>query len=181
MSIDPRTLTCLVCEDEHDVLQGQGKPVVVILSDQNFVSAWPGTAPDKCVVVIRILNPSLMELMDLMLEIFDRKVLPAGSVVLAGSVSHLQGVGVSLYTREWTRFVCRVEGRWQNVRVCPLIPLITDTCPGGVGREVSLLAVWLLKVYGDSSEGLKDVWRLFMRMTFERMRGGSPFPLWSIR
>ncbi len=41
MSIDPDTLICLQCEKEHPFIQTDGKPVVIIVSDQNYVPIWP--------------------------------------------------------------------------------------------------------------------------------------------
>ena len=176
MSIDPRTLMCLSCAAEHPLLQGNGKPVIILLSDQNFLPVWPGSEPDKCIAIIRVMNPTLMELLDLLYEVMDRKNLPDGSVVLAGAVSHLQGVGVSLYAREWTKFVAKLGGRWPNVRVGPLVPIWRDDCPGGVAREVSLFVVWLSKVYVDSFQGMIATWRILMPKMFERMVGQVALP-----
>ncbi len=36
MTLDPSTLTCLSCEREHPLLQDNGKPLVIMLRDQNF-------------------------------------------------------------------------------------------------------------------------------------------------
>ena len=137
MSIDPATLTCLSCEREHSLLQGNGKPLIIMISDQNFVSMWPVTTLDHCVCVLRMVNPSLVELVDLLLEIFDRNNIPDGSVVLFGAVSYLHRVGVSVYAREWVHTVGRLSRRWPNVRSGPLIPLITEKCPGGGSKGLN--------------------------------------------
>ncbi len=147
MTIDPSNLMCITCDAEHPVIQGQTKPVVVVLADQNFVPIWPNCTKETCVVVIRLLNPSLHELFDLLLEVFERNMLPDGSMVLSSSVSYLHRVGTSYYAREWTQVVNRMGRRLPNVRVCPLPPLIRSTCSGGVARELIELGGWLANVY----------------------------------
>jgi len=171
MSLDPETLICLQCEKEHPFIQPDGKPVVIIVSDQNYVPIWPSTKCNTSVAVIRLANGGLHELADLLMEVFDRKNLPDGSVVLAGSVSHLHRVGVGSYSREWTQVVNRLGRRWPNIRVCPLAPLIREDCSGGVARELVELASWLSKVYSGSINGLRDLWNLCVTRTIERSAG----------
>jgi len=115
LSLDPRNLTCLSCEKEHPLLQNNGKPIVMIFSDQNYIPMWSGSETESCVTVVRVMNPSLMELVDLLAEIIDRRHLPDGSVLLLGSVTFLQRVGVSVYAREWTKVVGRLgtESLWE--------------------------------------------------------------------
>jgi len=171
MSIDPETLICIQCEKEHPFIQQDGKPVVLIVSDQNYVPIWPSSNCETSVAVIRLANGGLHELVDLLMEVFDRKNLPDGSVVLVGSVSHLHRVGVGSYSREWTQVVSRLGRRWPNIRVCPLAPLIRENCSGGVARELVELASWLSKVYSGSINGLRDLWNLCVTRTIERSAG----------
>jgi len=170
-SIDPETLICIQCEKEHAFIQADGKPVVIIASDQNYVPVWPTSNCETSVAVIRVANGGLHELADMLMEIFDRKNLPDGSVVLVGSVSHLHRVGVGSYSREWTQVVARLGRRWPNIRVCPLAPLIRENCPGGVARELVELASWLSKVYSGSINGFRDLWNLVVTRTIERSAG----------
>jgi len=171
MTIDPTNLNCIVCEVEHLVVQSQTKPVVVVLSDQNFVPTWPNTNPESCVVVIRMSNPDLHELFDFLFEIFERAMLPDGSMVLAGSVSYLHRVGTSYYAREWTQVVSKMGRRLPNVRVCPLPPLITVNCSGGVARELVEIGTWIANVYKSSPQGLLEVWNNIASRTIERSAG----------
>ena len=110
MTIDPANLHCIVCKTEHLVVQNHSKPVVIILSDQNFVPIWPNTTPDACAVVIRMSNPDLHELFEFLSEVFDRTILPDGSMVLAGSVSYLLRVGTSFYARKWAQVLNKMGG-----------------------------------------------------------------------
>jgi len=171
MTLDPSNLTCITCDIEHPVIQSPNKPVVVVLSDQNFVPIWPGCTKESCVSIIRLLNPSLQELFDLLQEIFERNMLPDGSMVLASSVSYLHRVGTSYYAREWTQVVSKMGRRLPNVRVCPLPPLIRSTCSGGVARELIELGGWLASVYRTSPQGLLEGWNSLASITIERSAG----------
>jgi len=171
MTMDPSSLTCITCDIEHLVIQSQVKPVVIVLSDQNFVPIWPNCTKDTCVVVIRLLNPSLHELFDLLSEIFERNMLPDGSMVLSSAVSYLHRVGTSFYAKEWSQVVGKMGRRMPNVRVCPLPPLIRSTCSGGVARELIELGGWLASVYKNSPQGLLEVWNNLATITIERSAG----------
>ena len=174
ITFDPNYLSCLSCPNEHPIVDGQGKPTVGVVCDQNFVSMWPGTDPNNCVWVVRVVNPSMHELTDFLFEIFDRKCPPDGSVILVGSVSHLARVGVSCYSREWTQVVHRFGRRWPNVKVAPLVPLLREDSPGGLSRELVLLATWLFKVYSDSLVGLRSCWHKLIQKCLERSVGHTP-------
>jgi len=171
MTIDPCNMYCINCAVEHPILQNQNKPVVIILSDQNFVPVWPNTTKDSCVVVIRMSNPDLHELFDLLFEVLDRNTLPDGSMILASSVSYLHRVGTSYYAKDWTQVVHKVGKRMPNVRVCPLPPLIRANCSGGVARELIELGGWFASVYKNSPQGLLEVWNSLATITIERSAG----------
>ena len=89
---------------------------------------------------------SLSELGDLAMEMLDCDPLPAGSVLLFGSVSYLHKVGIQSYCHYWTKLVSRIGKRWPNINVGPLIPIIREKVPGGVAREVVEFAAWLARV-----------------------------------
>jgi hypothetical protein len=171
MTIDPSNMYCIGCDIEHPVVQNQGKPVVMVLCDQNFVPVWPNTTKDSCVVIVRLSNPDLHELFDLLFELLDRTMLPDGSMVLASSVSYLHRVGTSYYAREWTQVVNKMGRRMPNVRVCPLPPLIRSNCSGGVARELIELGGWFASVYKNSPQGLLEAWNSLATITIERSAG----------
>jgi len=153
MTFDPNNLNCICCASEHSMMQGD-KPVVLMVSDQNFVSVWPGANPDNCVPIVRIGNPTLHELVDVLFEIMDRRSPADGSVIMIGAVSYLCRAGVSMYSSEWTQVVGRVGRRWPNVRVAPAIPMLRESCPGGVSREIVMFAIWLFRVYSENLTGM---------------------------
>ena len=170
LSVDPESLICLSCSSRHHILEAK-KTIVVMLSDQNFLSMWPNTVRDKCVLVVRICNPSLTELLELLFEILDRNNLADGSLVMIGATSYLHRIGTSCYSREWTRIVARAGRKWPNVRIAPLIPLVRESCLGGVARELIELASWHCNVYAGRPEGFMESWNLLVTKTIERSAG----------
>ncbi len=103
-------------------------------------------------------NPSLGELLEIAVEILEHITVPEGSVLGFGSASHLSRVGTSLYANGWTKLVRAASTRWRSVRICPLIPLIIDDCPGSTAREITELCVWLSTIYENNPLGLGGVW-----------------------
>jgi len=172
MSLDPSNMFCISCQEEHPIVRGN-KPVTVILSDENFVPIWPGTDPDRCVVVIRIEGGMLNEMIDLFGEIFGRVGLPEGSVLLMGSLTYLHRHGVSEYARSWTRMVMQIGRSWPTVRVGPLIPLIREDVPGGVARDLVELAAWFFRVYTGNIQGMTSCWEKLVTKVVANSTGGT--------
>jgi hypothetical protein len=75
-SFDPATLVCLSCGIEHPALSD--KPIVIIMSDQNFVPSL-GTNDGNCIQIVRLENASLMELFKLAAEMFGNVTLAEGA------------------------------------------------------------------------------------------------------
>jgi hypothetical protein len=154
-SFDHSKLTCLSCEKEHKILGNQ--PVVLALSDQNFVSHLE-CENENCINVVRIENASLLELYEIAVEIFNCKTFPEGSIFLVGSGSHLGRSGTSMYARDWNQVVALFTAKWRGIRICPLTPLILSECPGTIVREFCELATWFDSVYDGNPQGLRYAW-----------------------
>ena len=155
MSLDPATLSCLSCPREHSVLMSN-KPVCICVTDQNFVSSLSGT--QSCISVIRLESGGLLELADLVIEIFDTKPFSPGSVICVGPASHLHRVGLTLYAQKWTACIERIGKRLSGTQICPLIPLIKDNIPGSLAWDLIELATWLAKQYQGTTLGLLNTW-----------------------
>jgi hypothetical protein len=159
-SFDPAKLVCISCASEHKVV---GKdPVIVLFSDQNFVSKLD-CEKEKCINIVRLENASLLELFELAKELFCNVTLPEGSIFMFGSASYLGRAGTSLYARGWTEVVALASDNWRGVRICPLIPLILSECPGNIVREISELATWLDRVYSVNPQGLGETWQCLVK------------------
>ncbi len=102
-------LLCTSCIDKHQ-LDGTA-PICIVLADQNFPPTLP-TAEGLCTVILRIEDPILGELPDLLTEYFGRgraSVIPENSLVLFGSVAHLAQRGLSNYVEELVRTAASIS------------------------------------------------------------------------
>jgi hypothetical protein len=155
-SLDQATLMCVTCEKSHSVLGNN--PTTVFISDQNFVEYMPGVKGNLCLSVIRMEDATLPDLGDLALKVFDGHAPQAGSALLIGSASFLHRAGLSAYALAWTSLVETLSNKWKSVKVCPLIPIIREDCPGSLARELQELASWMISVYQGSSLGFSESW-----------------------
>ena len=155
-SFDPATLICVSCKVKHPVITSSG-PICVCVSDQNFVSNMSG-GEGWCIAIIRIESASLEELVDMTFEIFENQKFPGGTVFCIGSASHLHREGVTTHTQDWGRCVDRLTRTLSGVQVCPLIPILTGTCPGSLSNDLVALASWYAKIYDGQILGLLDSW-----------------------
>ena len=171
VSFDPASLTCITCSNEHKIVGNE--PMVLLLSDQNFIPYWPGNTTSTCTAIIRVENGTLHELCDLLFEIFENTNLPEGTVVLVGAAAYLHMVGSSTYCREWTQVLCRIGRRWAHVRIGPLIPIFREDCPGGVTRELVEVGYWFSKVYSGVITGLKICWDTLLNVVFKQSAGAT--------
>jgi hypothetical protein len=170
-SFDPRNLHCVSCDTQHHILNPLKTPVI-ILADQNFMPHLSG-GPENCVAVVRAENPTLNELADLAAEIFEKTHLPAGTVLMFGSGSHLFKVGASQYATDWINLRNRCSQKWPGTNICPLVPIVRSDCPGSMARDISVLGAWLGKVYADNASGLIDVWKSLMTYTESQCEGNA--------
>jgi hypothetical protein len=114
-SFDPANLVCISSSNEHGVV---GKdPVIVMFSDENFVSKLDCNN-DKCINVVRLENATLLDLFEIAKELFSNIALPEGSIFMFGSSSYLGRAGTSLYARGWTEVVALASDTWRGVRIC---------------------------------------------------------------
>jgi hypothetical protein len=145
LSFDPLTLICTCCSKPHNIVPTDGSGLVIVVSDQNFVSGVVGK--DFCIPVIRIEDGTLLELADFTQEILNRTPIPAGTLFLVGTVSHLVQVGSTIYALDWQKTVNRYTDRWPNCKVGPLPPILRDDCPGITGRHLVEIKHWFDKTY----------------------------------
>jgi hypothetical protein len=157
-SFDSATLNCLACPKSHRMLD-KSLPVTICFSDQNFIPTLRSNPGETCIAVVRVEDAALSDLAAIALEIIDKFSLHPGSVLLFGSASHLFRVGASCYAQDWIGLLGKIEQRFKNVNVCPLIPILRETCPGPLARDIEILATWLVNVYPSNIKGLSESWR----------------------
>jgi hypothetical protein len=155
ISFDPRSFNCLGCKKTHNILNGT--PVTICFTDQNFVPFIQDSA-GACLGIVRVEDAALSDLVDICFEMLDQITLPAGSILMFGSASHLFRAGVSIYAQNLIECETRIGSRWRNVHYCPLIPIVRESCPGSLARELVQLASWIIRVYSTKIEGVTDCW-----------------------
>jgi hypothetical protein len=107
LNFDPVAMICKNCNEPHRLLAGGGagyddKPrdrMVFVLADQSFPAAV-GPEGGGCMMVIRLEFGSPMELVDLFLDLTRGCQIPAGSVLLLSSLSHLADSGPAAYSAD---------------------------------------------------------------------------------
>lgn len=112
-SFNMETLTCKTCttKGEHTVLGRKAAgsvgteqaPPCFVLSDQNFPPLVPAEGGGDCLKIIQIENASLSDLTKVFLGTVEGFAMPAGTVVLICSVSHLAAVGTAMYAEDLVR------------------------------------------------------------------------------
>jgi hypothetical protein len=148
LSFDPLTLICTVCKKPHSILPTDGSGLAIFLSDQNFATCVVGK--EHCVPVIRIEDATLVELAEFSQEVLGRTPLPAGTLFMVGTVSHLVNVGITIYALDWQRTVAKFTDRWPNCKVGPLPPVLREDSPGSTALLLTQLRHWFSNIYAQS-------------------------------
>jgi hypothetical protein len=172
-SFDPATLSCLTCPKPHSILS-KNSPSVICFTDQNCMPCLPNSESGTvCLAVVRLEDASLADLANLAMEIFETSSLLPGSVILAGSASHLFRSGVTTYAGDWVNFCNRLGNKFKNANVCPLIPFLTEDSPGALARDLEILTVWYHKVYNSSIKGFLEAWSCLLKYVKAASVGGT--------
>jgi len=161
LSFDPLTMVCITCPTQHSIMPTTGSGLVIAIADQNFVSAVPGT--EACIPVVRLEDASLDELFQFTREVFGRTPIPAGSLFLVGSASHLHKVGSTIYALEWQKCVSSFTGRWPMAQVGPLPPAIREEVPGSFLKVIAEIRYWFDRIYGNNIVFPRAAWDTLMR------------------
>ena len=122
-------LTCTICINRHSIRQGTGDmPLTFVVSDQGFPGVMVGGRGDAWKSV-RIEDGGLHEVTDLFIEMFSGG-LASGTIILLGSVTSMLHKGSRGYVFDWLACAKKLNCKWGNVKVCPMIPFWNDTIPG---------------------------------------------------
>ena len=81
-----------------------------------------------------------------------------GNIILLGSASAVVCSGSSGYVFEWIAWAKKIMTCWQNVKVCPLVPLWCDGVPGQFLRSVQDIGSVFRSLHGNDPCGMSTPW-----------------------
>ncbi len=153
VSFNPANMKCSGCPVRvvHSVVgRDDGKPVVIVASDQNFPPALYSNNADACIGILRIEYGTVKELGFAVADMLHGISLPPGSVILVGSPSDLSKQGVVGYTDELARSL-RILKQKQGgmVKVVALPPVLL----GGINSFTVLRLVVEAEHWAERLEG----------------------------
>jgi hypothetical protein len=151
--------TCLRCDNHQDrpalKLRGEagtGPAQAIILADQNFPALLPVSSTGQCFKIVRIKNGELLALVDELENLVGNRRIPAGSIVLIFSPSHLAKVGLSAYISDHVAAITRIKNKWgKETHVGALPPLLLAGCPDAtLVREIYEFTTWAENYYAGT-------------------------------
>jgi hypothetical protein len=123
-SFDTTGRICETCPAAHDAFQGKDDlPVVFALSDQHFSPCLPARDQKDCIRVCRVEDGYLREIVGEFVSGVGKRRLVPGSVVLLGSLTHLERDGTAKYAEEWKQCRNWIQSDLGGIMVLPLIPM----------------------------------------------------------
>jgi hypothetical protein len=153
LSYNPASMTCSGCKVRgvHSVVGAEdGRPVVLVASDQNFPPTLFSEDGDACIGILRMEFGTAKELGFAVGDLLHGISLPAGSVILIGSPTDLGRQGIVGYTEELARslrILKEKQGGMVEVVALPPVPL------GGLNSFATLRAVVEAEHWAERLEG----------------------------
>jgi len=145
---------------------------IFVLSDQNFPPAVP-CSTGECMKIIRIENGKLAELVNVLLDVTGRgSILPAGSVVLIFSASHLLMTGLAGYVTDMACEIEKIERIFRGgVVAVPGVPVfIGGNSDSSLTRSLLEFESWLK---ATSQQFPMKTWGVFVSGVTEETAGGE--------
>ncbi len=135
----------------HSVVGAEdGRPVVLVASDQNFPPVLFSKDGDACVGIMRIEFGTAKELGFAVADRLHGISLPAGSVIMVGSTSDLNRQGIGGYTDELARTMRVLKDKLGGrVKVVALPPVLL----GGINSFRLLRLVVEVEHWAERLEG----------------------------
>jgi hypothetical protein len=154
-SFDTGKVVCNTCTNKglHTVLYHGGEkfdkinqsPRCFVLTDQNFAPAVPVAGEGECLKIVIVEDGTLDDLATAFLDITKGFSIPAGSVVVLCSVSHLAWAGTAAYAGGWVavrnRIMRMLGGGVEVVHGFPLLQI--GTADASLIRSLIDLECWL--------------------------------------
>jgi hypothetical protein len=133
-------------------------PPCFVLSDQNFPAVLPVEGEGDCFKILLVENASLSDLTTVLLAALEGFTVPAGTVVLISSVSHLAAVGTAAYAEDLVRACKAVRAVYGNgITVMHGIPLLLSGlhCYSTI-RSLLEIGTWYKSITSLSTKELSE-------------------------
>jgi hypothetical protein len=171
LSFNPASMKCSGCKKRgvHSVVgMEDGKPVVLVASDQNFHPVLFSEDDSPCIGIMRMEFGSVKELGFASGDMLHRISLPAGSTILVGSTSDLGRQGIVGFTDELARTLRIVkEKQGKRIQVVALPPVLL----GGINSFMLLRLVVEAEHWAERLEGGAGVLLMRTRSEVVKMIG----------
>ena len=154
-SFDTASLICLTCnyKPEHKVLSGYKEagpskyscPAVFVLADQSFPACLPTGGEGECLKILRLEDGNLSNLVNIFLETVKQFVVPAGSIVLLHSISHLAWAGPAAYSEDFVRARQKIYAVYRSgLTVIGGLPLLANGCTDtNLVQDLATVSIWM--------------------------------------
>ena len=154
-SFDTTSLICLTCnyKPEHNVLSGYKDvgpskyscPAVFVLADQSFPACLPTGGEGECLKILRLEDGNLSDLVNIFLETVKQFVVPAGSIVLLHSISHLAWAGPAAYSEDFVRARQQIYAVYRSrLTVIGGLPLLANGCTDtNLVQDLATVSIWM--------------------------------------
>ena len=157
LSFDPTDLTCTICKNRHSIRQSTSDmPLTFAVSDQGFPGVMAG-GEGQCLKSVRIEDGDLHEITELFMDVFSGG-LAGGTIILLGSVTSMLHKGSSGYVFDWLACAKKLNSKWGNVKVCPMIPFWNESIPGEMHRVILEIGTAFSSLFGSDPRGMRTSW-----------------------
>jgi len=149
-------------------------PLCFALADQHFSPNLPAKDGKECIRIMRVENGYLRELVGEFISLVARRKIIPGSVILLGSITHLERDGTAQYAEDWHS--CR---RWLrndlgDVTVLPLIPMpMEEVAEKETIRSLLEFFNWFGSLPDSEVKLLEETRANFLKMYVERIGTGG--------
>jgi hypothetical protein len=146
-----------------------GGRAVIVLCDQNFPAVLP-SAGGKCVAIMRIEHRYLQELVELIERVAPPPRIPAGTIFMLGSLTHLQREGLQSYSASGVKFGHRLGSSFPETETVLFIPPPLGNCSNPeLVRSILDGSHWLSNMTGYP---VKDAMKVISKVIGESVGGG---------
>ena len=166
-SFNMDTMMCTSClYEEHLILTKETaecdptslQPLCFVLSDQNFSPVVPAAAEGGCLKIVRVEDGKLWEITKVFLECTAGFIMPAGSVVLLSSMSHMAWGGTTAYAEDFVAAVNDIKRSFgTDVKTLHGLPLLLQGTEDGAAIQTWIeIEQWLSHLRSFDTRDISD-------------------------